>query len=285
MSSTFRRVLLGVVSAATVAALTTPGAAMAKGPGGGGGGGGEETTSNSLSVPAVFVAGGVATGLTCNGTYMVMPESSTADPLTGYSIDSTAYYFVQGVHRWQAQCIEAGSATATAEWGDNLAGDAKLKVGSPIRVEVGLIATSANGLALPVMTGWNVVKLQSELLDRNSAYGTLATALIDEFGEPAGWASSPQDLTALTRVKDSAATLTITGTSVLDEAIVPEINATGRVVYGYNLRVTAPGEYEITFTFPNVTIKGADAGTFAEHTVTLPITVIGGGGGGGRPSR
>ena len=28
--------------------------------------------------------------------------------------------------------------TATAEWGDNLAGDAKLKVGQPIRVELGL---------------------------------------------------------------------------------------------------------------------------------------------------
>ena len=33
-----------------------------------------------------------------------------------------------------------------------------------------------------------------------------------------------------------------------------EINATGKIVYGYNLRVTAAGIYRITFTLPNVNI-------------------------------
>jgi hypothetical protein len=67
-----------------------------------------------------------------------------------------------------------------------------------------------------------------------------------------------------------------------------EINATGRVVYGYNLRVTAAGQYEITFVIPSVDITGVDVGTYTidplgPDTVTLVITVIGGGGGGGRP--
>lgn len=274
--NTLRRALLGVVSAATVAALTIPGAAMAKGPGSGGKPGGEEA-SNNLSVPAVFVAGGVPTGLICDGVTNPLPEAS-GDPLTGFEVDG--YYYVQGVHKWQAQCMTALTAKATAEWGDNLAGDAKLKVGSPIRVEVGLIATEADGLAIPVMTGWDVIKLEPSKLDRESKYGTLAT--LDESVEPAKWMSTPKDLTAFTRVKDNDAKLTITGTTVQDQPILPEINATGRVVYGYNLRVDSVGTYDITFTFPNVTITGADVGTYDTNSVTLTITVGGGGGGGGR---
>ncbi len=56
--------------------------------------------------------------------------------------------------------------------------------------------------------------------------------------------------------------MTIVGPGAnISQAATAEINATGRVVYGYNLRVTAAGVYTITFTFPNVTISGADAGT------------------------
>jgi hypothetical protein len=271
------RVLVGLVGAATAAALIMPGAAFAKGPGGGG----EEVAANNLSVPAVFVAGGVPTGVVCDGTTLVLPEAGTLAPLSGYSISLDSYYYVQGVHKWQAQCIPAMTATATAEWGDNLAGDAKLKVGSPIRVEVGLLATGADGAALPAMIGWNVEKLQPELLDRNSQYGTLAAG--SEVGAP----SVPQDLTTSTRVKDAAAMLAISGTDIAGGILIaPEINAAGKVVYGYNLRVATTGTYVITFTFPNVTIQSVDVGTYTEHSVTLSITVGGGGGGGGgRPTR
>jgi hypothetical protein len=60
-----------------------------------------------------------------------------------------------------------------------------------------------------------------------------------------------------------------------------EINATGNVVYGYNLRVAVAGDYVITFVTPSVTVIGTDAGTFTADSVTLLITVAGGGGGGG----
>ncbi len=79
---------------------------------------------------------------------------------------------------------------------------------------------------------------------------------------------------------------------VVDEPAGAEINATGRVVYGYNLRVMTAGEYVIEYTFPDVDIEATDAGTVTkvlaedgttvlESMVSLTITVGGGGGGGG----
>ncbi len=84
------------------------------------------------------------------------------------------YYYVQGVHSWQAGCIEnQPSATVTAAWGDNLTGDASLKAGSPIRVEMGLDAGPVG------LTGFTVVKLEPLELDRLSAYGTKAIVTVD----------------------------------------------------------------------------------------------------------
>ena len=166
----------------------------------------------------------------------------------------------------------------TAEWGDNLSGDAKLKVGSPIRVELGLF--NSTGAA---MDGYIVEKLDENALDREAPYGTLATP--DGVG---GFAATPTSFTKV-RVFDNAVTLSIqnvaTGAYVVPTTKASaEINATGNVVYGYNLRVSAVGQYLITYTTPSVTIIGADAGEYTDNSVSLVITVIaGGGGGGGKP--
>jgi hypothetical protein len=222
--------------------------------------------------------GGGFTGVTCPGG-LVYPSGT---PLSGYEVDPTAYYFVQGVHKWKAECITSTFATATGEWGDNLAGDAKLMVGKPIRVELGLFDDT--GLLLQ---GFNVVKLELSKLDRESAYGTLATS--DGTG---GWYATAQSLPV--RVFDAGVTFSVKNVAN-GEYVVPlgsnptaEINETGKVVYGYNLRVSAPGQYEITFVIPSVDITGVDAGTYTTDplgpdTVSLVITVIGGGGGGGKP--
>ncbi len=269
------RVLLVMVLIAALAIST--GVAFAQGGGGGGGGGGGHDTgaTNNLSVPTIMIGGGF-TGVTCSGP-LRFPSGT---PLTGYEIPE--YYYVQGVHTWQAECATATSATATGDWGDNLTGDAKLKVGMPIRVELGLFDdTSAQ------MQGFNVVKLEPSKLDRESAYGTLATD--DGLG---GWYATAQDLPA--RVYDAGATFSVknvaTGAYVVPLGTNPtgEINATGKVVYGYNLRVSAVGRYEITFVIPNVDITGMDAGTYTPDplgpdTVTLVINVTTGGGGGGKP--
>ncbi|MGW8319040.1 MAG: hypothetical protein ACWGPS_07300 [Candidatus Promineifilaceae bacterium] len=261
--------------------------AVAKGPGGGGGppdnpggGGHEPGGTNNLSVPTIMIGGGF-TGVTCPGG-LVSPSGT---PLNGYEIDPAAYYFVQGVHAWQAECTTATSTTATAEWGDNLAGDAKLQVGKPLRVELGLFDDT--GLQ---MQGFSVDKLEPSKLDRESAYGTLATS--DDGGTT--WYATAATLPV--RVFDSGVTFSVKNVATGEYAVplgsnpTAEINATGKVVYGYNLRVSAAGEYEITFVIPSVDITGVDVGTYttdpaAPDTVTLVINVIagGGGGGGGKP--
>lgn len=272
--------LATILIIATLAMAIVPSVALAKGPGGGGGGGGGHTTvANNLSVPTIMIGGGFA-GVTC-GTVgspsLLIPPSGI--PLAGYTIDPNAYYYAQGIHKWQAQCQNDTTAIATAEWGDNLTGDAKLKVGSPIRVEIGLF--DATGVT---MDGYTVVKLEPEKLDRESAYGTLATA--DDTG---GYFATPTTFTRV-RVFDAQVTFSIknvaTGTYVVqpDSNPTAEINASGSVIYGYNLRVTQVGQYEITFVIPNVDITGVDGGTYINDplgpdTVTLIINVISGGGG------
>jgi hypothetical protein len=271
------RILKGVVGALAVAALMVPGAA-AKGPGGGGGHGGGgggggtgEVAPNSLSVPAVFVGGTNPYGLTCDGAWFSVP---TGDPYTGYTLPG--YYYVQGVNSWQATCGYATSATVTAEWGDNLGGDARLKTGSPIRVEIGLFDTTPNAY-----TGWVVQKLEPAQLDRVSPYGTLAT------DTGTGYVSNPLTPFGETRVWAAGATLSIvatdTGVPVYVGPATAEINSTGRIVYGYNLRVPAAGDYTITYTFPNVTIVGTDLGTIGPDgdSVSFTVTVTPGGGKGG----
>jgi len=86
-------------------------------------------------------------------------------------------------------------------------------------------------------------------------------------------------------VHDGGARLLITGPDGYEASVdplKPEINATGKIVYGYQLIAPMPGQYLITFTMPNVTITGCDVGDCLDGTsVSLTITVGGGGGGGG----
>lgn len=267
------RALSILMMAVLVTILLVPAAALAgRGGGGKGGGGGpgEETTANSLSVPALFV-GVNPYGLTCDGSFV----DPTGDGLTGYSIDPTVAYYVQGVHTWQAGCDDGlTSATAVADWGDNLTGDAALKVGSPIRVEIGLNAGAQN------LTGYTVYKLEPEQLDRVSPYGTPA----DLSGKNTAY---PE-----TRVWTQGAWLKIypkgaPESAVVDDYATAEVNSTGRIVYGYNLRVGETGTYVIEFTAPNVTITSTDFGLLTTvgngtmDTLEIEVGTRGGGGGGG----
>jgi hypothetical protein len=231
--------------------------------------------TNNLSVPAIMVAG-VAGGYTnCGGMTWSDLIAPTGTPLSGYTIDPLASYFVQKVHKWQAQCMtgpSGGAVSAYAAWGDNLGGDAKLRAGSPIRVE--LVLTDTSGV---LGQGYEVVKLEPNKLDRESAYGTLAT----------DGAATAVNMTPV--VHDGGTRLLITGPSGYEASVdplKPEINATGKIVYGYQLIAPMPGPYVITFTMPNLTIAGCDTGDCGGTTASLMITVGGsGGGGGGRPPR
>lgn len=244
------------------------------GGGGGGGGGGHEPpteeTSKSLSVPAVFVPNTGSFSLTCDGTTTapanvatnttsVFPDAFTPPLMT--QDDGTATplgpYYVQGEDTWQAGCAvaETGTLAASATFGDNIdGGDAAFKVGSPVRVEVGLtIPTTGYTLA-----GYTVYKLTNEL-DRVATYGTQGSA-ISPYPELRVWAADAQ--------------FKIDGPAPVPlQTMVAEINSTGRVVYGYNWRPSQEGVYTITFSAPSVGVTTA--------TAVVDVAASAGGGGGG----
>ncbi|MGZ8238974.1 MAG: hypothetical protein ACXWTY_14005 [Methylobacter sp.] len=128
-----------------------------------------ETATNNLSKPTIVFTGGGLTNVNCPiGAWSpLVPPTTPPDVMTGFSINSAAYWFVQDVHNWQAPCMTWAAADGlvpvTGAWGDNLTGDAKLKVGSPIRVELVLSQDTTD-----VQQGYLVEKLQTELLDRES---------------------------------------------------------------------------------------------------------------------
>lgn len=261
---------VGVATVMALAAMTMMmGSAFAAGKGGGGsggggggrggGGGGETTVTNNLSVPAVFI-GAAGFGLTNPAL-----QPPTGNPSSGYEV--SGYYYVQGQNKWQAAYVVQTTDTATAKWGDNLSGSASLRAGHPIRVEMGL--TSVDVLALQ---GYSVIKLQTSLLDRNSAYGTLAT--------PNGDGTySATAATMPARVWVAGAELTIVGPSgsLTTVAMPGEINATGAPVFGYNWRPSEPGVYQLQFHVPEGSV------TFSNPAATvLSVTVKSGAGGGGR---
>lgn len=283
--------------AVAMSALLIPAAALAQGKppgaggGGGGGGGGNKPpteASFSLSVPAIMASGqGAFTALSCPTTGWseltkpskppVFYNEACAETNDGLVCVDAGYYFVQRDAAWQAPCTtQTGSpVTATGAWGDNLAGDAKLKVGSPIRVE--LVLWDAGGLSTG-QQGYKVIKLEPAELDRLSDYGHVADATLN--------AIPRDDLGAI--VHDPKATLKIEqvgGGVVFEGPAGGEINATGKIVYGYNLRVSTAGTYRITYTLPNVSLTGCDepTATCSGTTASLDIVVgTGGGGGGGK---
>jgi hypothetical protein len=264
-----------------------------------------ETAAQNLSVPAILV-GSLGT-LVC-GTSDSAPSElkpPTGIPLTDYEVEG--YYWVQKVHTWQARCFNAIEASVFGSWGDNLAGDAKLSTGSPIRVELVLTnsddfsATGSGTIPSGTLQGYKVIKLQPSTLDRLSAYGHQAT------GPSPEWTATPSDFPQYPTnatcpdpedatnpgcqgwvVHDAGMQISVqnldTGAFVVPlQPIAPEINATGKIVYGYNLRVTAAGKYQIRFnSTPAVTFTGVDAGSFDANNAYLDITVTAKASGGGK---
>ena len=235
---------------------------------------GEETGSNNLSFPTIMVGGGEFTGVNCPAGADMRSGLLTpsGDPTSGYEVSPTDYYFVQGLNVWQAQCYTAPRTKVTAQWGDNLTGSAQLKANKPIRVELALFNAAD---WRPPMDGYTVIKLEPSLLDRESAYGTLATG-----SQGSGYEATPVSFTYDQQVvHDGSATFWVknkaTGAFVVAKGttFTAEINATGKVVYGYNLRVPKPGKYAIWVHTPNTRVLGVDAGTFSDHRLRLVITV------------
>ena len=283
--------------------------ALAAGPGsgggGGGGGGGKPTTeaTNNLSVPAIMAGAAGTFALNCPATGfstlvrpdkvpVFYPEACASSKDGGQVCVDAGYYYVQRNAKWQAPCFlfTGNPVEVLGRWGDNLVGDAMLKVGSPIRVE--LVLWDGAGVAAG-QSGYFVVKLEPAELDRLSDYGHLAGGPEGGFfdtpytvGDPL-----PDGSTFGAIVHDPSARLRIerlvdgvpVSPAVFNGTAGGEINATGKIVYGYNLRVTTAGTYRITYTFTKVNFAGdasCDAGHCLGTEAYLDIVVTGGGGGG-----
>jgi hypothetical protein len=230
----------------------------------------EEEGSNNLSVPALYV-GSVGVGAptcTADDDY----EAPSGDK--GVVVDGVlehATYWVQGVALWQADCdIVAAGQLVTPTWGDNLTG-APLKVGTPVRIELGLLGTAP---ATMNTNSYNVVKLDVDELDRESHYGTLGDFLT--VPEVRVWAPGTYSI-----VSSSGAVI------VPEQAMGAEINATGRVVYGEQFTFTTGGTYTVTFESESVNFGSV---TTPDHDTAIELVISstsGGGGnkqgGGGRP--
>ncbi|SDX13773.1 hypothetical protein, partial [Thiocapsa roseopersicina] len=176
----------------------------------------------------------------------------------------------------------------TIKIADRTHGDAQLKVGSPIRVEI-VLQNLTDYPQLASLQGYTVTKLEPSKLDRESAYGHSAGSpdvlpFPTDFPvgfTPGQWLVHDADITFSVLNLDTGMYAVPPGTSP-----TAEINATGKVVYGYNLRVGVAGRYRIQFTSSAlVQFGGVDAGVWSDpNNVYIDINVVtGGGGGGGKP--
>ena len=132
-----------------------------------------------------------------------------------------------------------------------------------------------------------MVKLDPSKLDRESAYGTPAASgetnaaalpdLLPERGEGGGAGLRPR---GHVQHPEGRRRRLCGPAGYAGEG--RDQRGWGNVIYGYSLRVSAAGEYRVTYVTPTVTLTGTDGGTFEAHSVSLVITVVAGGGGGGR---
>lgn len=231
-------------------------------------------TGNNLSFATKFVPN------TANAPTLRLDCSATPTAPSGpYCTSFPGYYCQKTLADWQAACIEdGGPTTVTASWGANLLGDAPLKSGRPIRVE--MVLTESGGTAGP---GYIVTNLTPELEDRLATYGTDGAVQNTDY--------VVFDDGARLKIETCVDTgCTQTSGGIYDGAFTPEINSLGRVVYGYNWgtagKATAaqPGIYKLTFTASGTTIYSAPgAQTCAVGNCTFVIiTVTQSAGGGGR---
>jgi hypothetical protein len=176
--------------------------------------------------------------------------------------------------------MTADTASVATAWGANLLGDAPLKAGRPIRVEMGL--TEVGGVT---GVGYVVTKLTPELDDRLATYGTNATTQTTSF---VVWDAGA---TLLVQKCADPACVQTTGSPVFDGVMSAEINSLGKVVYGFNwgtggkASAAEPGTYRLTFSTNNTSIGSTNGQVCGPKCTYVIIEVTQSAGGGGPPNR
>lgn len=246
---------------------------------------GEETLGNNLSFATKFVpdtVGAPPLRLACS-------EAATAP--TGPRCTLFPDFWCQKTEAvWQAACttgVADGTTLVTANWGANLLGDASIKAGRPVRVEM-VLTEATPGATTGV--GYIVSKLTDEL-DRLATYGTNGAVQNTSFTV---W---DKDATLKIETCADQDCATTTGTILPESVAAAEINSLGNVVYGYNwgtkgkAGAPAAGLYKITFSANGTAINNAPGAQMcpAPDNCTFVIVRIapsagGGGGGKGKPN-
>lgn len=195
----------------------------------------DEEEAKNLSTPVVLADGAA---LALAAVTVPGPPVGQTDPVY------TDYYTVRAGAVWGADRIAATDPVAAdAKWGDNLmyhqfAG----RRSQPIRVEMNLFADDP--AAFPGMYGYPMVSLGGS--HRDEIFGTLGVAE----------ATSPMVYTpdATLAIYKMDATGQYNLTVVAPRAMTAEVNASGKVIYGFNwgrpsgVPAPTPGSYRLVFT-------------------------------------
>jgi hypothetical protein len=252
----------------------------------------EDEFGNNLSVPAEFIGvNGPILRLDCS----TLPTAPYGPQYSGFPIDPSQLWWVQKTEAtWQAACVaidpldSAPPIEVTADWGDNLTGEGSLKAGKPLRVEMTLTDNNSGA-----KQGYIVEKLTPDLLDRLATYGTKGDSLEAPFNVYADGAVLTIETCADTACEDRQPNPTVI-------PMTAEINAIGKVVYGYNWGVSgradapAAGIYKLTFSANNTRITSVletppaqlcAAGDNCTYVIITVGTAGGGSGGKGKPVR
>jgi uncharacterized protein YjdB len=247
-----------------------------------GGSTGEESTGNNLSWPLVFADGIGITGspvATDPGVRPTSAETAAYTELSGLPVtnptaaffytgntpDLASYYLQGTANTWRPQIVDGTAEPrydAAAAWGDNLAGDASLRVDRPIRIEVALSTTDGVtllGYNMPYVANPSSPEEVQGTDGTTSAlipliYTVGATLTIEQLSGPGG---------------DVVATVS-TG------PIGSEVNVGGRLVYGGQFRPTVAGTYLLRFIIPNdanVHIVSSDAVVVSPFETAIEIEV------------
>ena len=258
------------VITATIDGLTTTSPELsAKGPPSS-----EEETGNSLSWPTIFANGfdianaPVATDAamrplsTETAAYAELVDSAYKLPFfySGNVADWLGTHYIQGgTNVWRAQWADGttmGNMSSAIDWGDNLLAKA-WTAGNPIRVEVGLY-----GLNMPTMQGYNMFLLTgsgtSEVQGTDGSVGDFQPMIFTSVAHLRIESISGDD-------GQPTGNVIFDGT-VADGSLTAELNVAGKIVYGYQMKVTTAGWYRLTFSLDGTATVG---GTSVSRNLTI----------------
>ena len=235
----------------------------------------ETAFGNNLSVPVVFsegigitglpvtVAGapnyantGLRPGATENLVVNGLPYFYAGNVSDCTWPDGTKAYCQKGLNAWQAQWLDGSAALqhASATWGDNIISQS-LQTSAPVRVEVSL-----NDLTSGTLSGFNMQVVSGTGSTESQGTNGVTAAMT-----PTIYSVMPHLIVSKLDTSGGNAV----GSPLVDKRVIDalgaeegpgnfaaEVNVGGKIVYGYNLRVSEAGWYRVAFVLEGSATNG-----------------------------